>query len=238
MKAIMYSRFGSPEGLELKEIPKPTPRDHEVLIKVYATTVTAGDWRARTRNLPRGFGLIARLFFGFSRPRQPILGSELSEREPIGHERRGVARLEERQLLLSHAEREIGAQLAEQRAHPRPGAEDQPAGAVRSVMRAHLHAVARGPYVLRRITLLDRRAPAASLGGECGDATIGGEEAVVGLIVPHGVFRQGERGDTPHDLVAVHRLERDAGGLVRRADAVEHERVRRAEVEPARLEQQ
>jgi NADPH:quinone reductase-like Zn-dependent oxidoreductase len=85
MKAIMYSRFGPPEVLELKEIPKPTPREHEVLIKVYATTVTAGDWRARARNLPRGFGLIARLFFGFSRPRQPILGSELcGEIESVG----------------------------------------------------------------------------------------------------------------------------------------------------------
>jgi NADPH:quinone reductase-like Zn-dependent oxidoreductase len=85
MKAIIYSKFGSPDVLELKEIPKPTPKDHEVLIKVHATTVTAGDWRARTRKVPKGFGLMARAFFGFSRPRQPILGSELSgEIESVG----------------------------------------------------------------------------------------------------------------------------------------------------------
>ena len=81
----MYSRFGSPDVLELKEIPKPTPKDHEVLIKVRVTTVTAGDWRARTLNVPKGFGPIARVFFGFSRPRQPILGTELSgEIESVG----------------------------------------------------------------------------------------------------------------------------------------------------------
>jgi NADPH:quinone reductase-like Zn-dependent oxidoreductase len=85
MKAITYGRFGSPDVLELNEIPKPTPKDHEVQIRVHATTVTAGDWRARTRNVPKGFGLIAPLVFGFSKPRQPILGSELSgEIEALG----------------------------------------------------------------------------------------------------------------------------------------------------------
>ena len=85
MKAILHSRFGSPDVLELKEIPKPIPKDDEILIKVHATTVTAGDWRARTLQVPKGFGLMARAFFGFFSPRQPILGTELSgEIESIG----------------------------------------------------------------------------------------------------------------------------------------------------------
>jgi len=78
MRAIVYARFGPPEVLELTELPKPAPRDREVLIKVRATTVTAGDWRCRSRIVPEGFGLLAGLVLGFGRPRQPILGSELS----------------------------------------------------------------------------------------------------------------------------------------------------------------
>lgn len=85
MQAIVYSRYGSPDVLELKEIPKPTPREHEVLIRVHATTVTSGDWRARTLNMPRGFGFMARLFFGISKPRQPVLGTELAGKiEAVG----------------------------------------------------------------------------------------------------------------------------------------------------------
>jgi NADPH:quinone reductase-like Zn-dependent oxidoreductase len=85
MKAIVYTRYGPPEVLQLKELPKPEPKDHEVLIKLHATTVTSGDWRVRTLNVPRGFGLMSRLVFGISRPRQPILGAELSgEIESVG----------------------------------------------------------------------------------------------------------------------------------------------------------
>jgi NADPH:quinone reductase-like Zn-dependent oxidoreductase len=85
MKAVVYEHYGSPDVLELKELPKPTPKDREVLIKVHTTTVTAGDWRARTLQLPKGFGPLGRLVFGIRRPRQPILGSELSgEIEAIG----------------------------------------------------------------------------------------------------------------------------------------------------------
>jgi NADPH:quinone reductase-like Zn-dependent oxidoreductase len=85
MKAILYSRYGSPDVLEMKEIPKPSPKDGEVLIKVHVTTVTSGDWRMRTLNVPKGFGLISRLALGISKPRQPILGVELSgEIEAIG----------------------------------------------------------------------------------------------------------------------------------------------------------
>lgn len=78
MRAIVYERYGPPEVLQLKEVEKPTPKDHEVLINTYATTVTSGDWRVRSLNVPTGFGLIMRLVFGVTRPKQPILGSELS----------------------------------------------------------------------------------------------------------------------------------------------------------------
>lgn len=85
MKAIVYERYGPPEVLQLKEVEKPAPQDNEVLIRAHATTVTSGDWRARSLNIPIGFGLISRLFFGISRPRQPILGTELAgEIESVG----------------------------------------------------------------------------------------------------------------------------------------------------------
>ena len=85
MKAIVYERYGPPDVLELKELAKPTPKDNEVLIRTLATTVTSGDWRVRSLDMPVGFGLIARLVLGVSRPRQPILGSELAgEIESVG----------------------------------------------------------------------------------------------------------------------------------------------------------
>lgn len=78
MKAVVYERYGPPEVLQLKELEKPTPKDNEVLIKTHATTVTSGDWRLRSLNVPVGFGFIMRLVFGISKPKQPILGSELA----------------------------------------------------------------------------------------------------------------------------------------------------------------
>lgn len=78
MKAIMYDRYGSPDVLRLTELPKPTPKNNEVLIKVRATTVTSGDWRVRSLTVPRGFGILSRLALGISGPRQKILGTELS----------------------------------------------------------------------------------------------------------------------------------------------------------------
>ena len=78
MKAIVYERYGPPEVLQLKEVEKPTPKDNEVLIETHATTVTSGDWRVRSLNVPVGFGLIMRLVFGVSKPKQPILGTELA----------------------------------------------------------------------------------------------------------------------------------------------------------------
>ena len=85
MKAIVCSGYGSPDVLQVKEVPKPVPRDNEVLIKVLATTVTAGDWRVRSMEVPTGFRLLARLALGIRKPRQPILGTELSgEIEAVG----------------------------------------------------------------------------------------------------------------------------------------------------------
>jgi NADPH:quinone reductase-like Zn-dependent oxidoreductase len=78
MKAVVYERYGLPEVLELRELPQPTPKEHEVLIKVMATTVTSADCRVRSLNVPYGFGIIMRLVFGWSKPRRKILGSEFS----------------------------------------------------------------------------------------------------------------------------------------------------------------
>jgi len=78
MRAVTYKKYGGPEVLELTTLPRPVPKDHEVLIQVHATTVTSGDWRVRSLILPKGFGALGRLGLGFSGPRQPILGTELA----------------------------------------------------------------------------------------------------------------------------------------------------------------
>ena len=72
MKAIVYTRYGSPEALQLKEVAKPTPRDDEVLIKVHAGSVNRSDWEGL-----RGKPLYARLG-GLLRPRQQRLGSDIA----------------------------------------------------------------------------------------------------------------------------------------------------------------
>ena len=80
MKAITYSQYGPPEVLRIVEIPKPKPRDREVLVKVHATTVTIGDTIMRSLNLPiAGWQkLLSRVYLGWSRPKRPILGMELA----------------------------------------------------------------------------------------------------------------------------------------------------------------
>jgi len=73
MKAIVYTKYGPPDVLQLKEVKKPTPKDNEVLIKVYASTVTSMDWRFRN-----GKTLIARFMTGLLKPKNSILGIELA----------------------------------------------------------------------------------------------------------------------------------------------------------------
>ena len=79
MKAIVYTQYGTADVLHLQEVEKPTPKDNEVLIQVHASSVTAGDCNARGFTfVPPGFGFIARLIYGLRKPKQPILGTELS----------------------------------------------------------------------------------------------------------------------------------------------------------------
>ena len=78
MKAILYHKYGDPDVLQLKEIPKPTPKNKELLVKLHATTVTSGDVRLRKSDFPPLFWLPARLIFGLFRPKKKILGHEWS----------------------------------------------------------------------------------------------------------------------------------------------------------------
>lgn len=78
MKAAVYSSYGAPNVVSLADVRKPSPKDDEVLIRIHATTVSTGDWRARTLEMPAGFGLMGRAVFGFFGPRQQILGTEMA----------------------------------------------------------------------------------------------------------------------------------------------------------------
>src|SRR5260370_8595730 len=86
MKAIICTKYGPPDVLQLKEVEKPTPRDNEVLIRVHAATVTKGDCELRSLKLPTLWKLFIRIGFGFRGTRRKILGQELDgENESVGN---------------------------------------------------------------------------------------------------------------------------------------------------------
>lgn len=70
--------YGGPEVVKIEEAPVPVPRPHEVLVRVVASTVSTADCRLRSKNIPRGFGMIMGLLFGFKRPKYFALGTEFA----------------------------------------------------------------------------------------------------------------------------------------------------------------
>jgi NADPH:quinone reductase-like Zn-dependent oxidoreductase len=82
VKAVVYTEYGPPDFLQLKEVEQPVPKASEVPIKIHATTVTYGDWQARKVDT-----LTQRILNGFMRPRRNILGHELAgEIESVGND--------------------------------------------------------------------------------------------------------------------------------------------------------
>jgi NADPH:quinone reductase-like Zn-dependent oxidoreductase len=119
MKAILYQQYGPPDVLQLADIAKPIPKPNEILIKTYAATVTSGDWRVRSLTVPAGFGWMTRLVFGVSRPRQPILGSELAGVvESVGE---AVSRFKVGDAVFAFSDARMGC-YAEYKCMPQDGA--------------------------------------------------------------------------------------------------------------------
>lgn len=85
MKAMVATKYGSPEVLMLQEVAKPVPADNEVLVRIRATAVTAGDSRVRGFIVPRSFWIPARLTLGLTKPKKSIQGMVLAgEVEAVG----------------------------------------------------------------------------------------------------------------------------------------------------------
>ncbi|MCZ7398236.1 MAG: NAD(P)-dependent alcohol dehydrogenase [Candidatus Methanoperedens sp.] len=107
MKAIICTKYGPPEVLQLKEVEKPTPKDKEVLIKVHAAAVTVSDCIVRSGKVNLLLWIPLRIFVGFRRPRKPILGLELAGQiESIGKD---VKRFKKGDQVFAFTEKSFGA---------------------------------------------------------------------------------------------------------------------------------
>ncbi|HEU0295971.1 MAG TPA: NAD(P)-dependent alcohol dehydrogenase [Anaerolineales bacterium] len=115
MKAAVYTEYGPPDVLQLKEVEKPAPKDNEILIRVYATTVNIGDLWARNFKeitpsrftMPLPLWLPSRMYFGVRRPRINILGNEFAgDIEAVG---RGVKRFRKNDQVFGYRGQTMGA---------------------------------------------------------------------------------------------------------------------------------
>lgn len=108
MKAIVWTKYGPPDALQLKEVKKPTPEDNEVLIRIYATTVETGDCEIRRFNIHNWLFLPMRLYFGLIKPtRNNILGQQFAgEIEAVGKD---VKRFKEGDQIFAPTEMSFGA---------------------------------------------------------------------------------------------------------------------------------
>ena len=115
MKAIVYTEFGPPEVLSIKEVEKPAPKEDEVLVRVHATPVSYGDLiarnfkniSAREFHMPLPLLLLTRMYFGFSKPKINILGSEFAgEIEAVGGK---VTRFKAGDAVMGYLGQRMGA---------------------------------------------------------------------------------------------------------------------------------
>lgn len=107
MKAIICTKYGPPEVLQLKEVEKPIPKDNEVLVKVFAAVPTISDCYVRSGKVNFWLWLPMRIYVGFKRPRNPILGFDLAgEIEAIGKD---VKRFKKGDQIFAFAGKSFGA---------------------------------------------------------------------------------------------------------------------------------
>ena len=95
MKAMIWTKYGAPDGLRFQEVEKPVPKDDEILVKIHATSVTAGDCEMRRLQLPLGLSFPVRIYAGFfkNRRRIQILGQELAgEVVEVGEQVKNVSK--------------------------------------------------------------------------------------------------------------------------------------------------
>lgn len=98
--------FGSPDVVSIEETPIPIPKKGQMLVRVHATTVSTGDWRLRSKNIPKGYGIIMGLLFGFKHPKYEALGTDLAGEVVVLGE--GVSKFQTGDRIVSNLGMKLG----------------------------------------------------------------------------------------------------------------------------------